>query len=92
MKINVSYYGQARIASGVRNEEIEVGENDSVLDVIKILVGFHGEYMGKLLLTPAGELLKSVLLPVNDEVIDVDRHGVFKEYDDISILPAMSGG
>ncbi len=92
MKINVTYYGQARFASSVRNEEIEVDENVSVLDVIKVLVGFHGEYMEKLLLTREGELLKSVLLPVNDEVIDVDKHGVFKEYDNISILPAMSGG
>lgn len=92
MKIKVSYYGQARLVSGVKNEEIDVDENVSVKDAVKVLVGLHGEKLAKLLLTPEGELLQSVLLPVNDEVIDADKVGVLKEYDDISIFPAMAGG
>jgi len=92
MKIKISYYGQARMVRGIQNEEIEVDENVSVKDAVKVLVGFHGENLKKLLLTPEGELLRSVLLPVNDEVIDADKPGLLKEYDDISIFPAMAGG
>lgn len=92
MKIKVSYYGQARLVSGVKNEEIDVDENVSVKDSVKVLVDLHGEKLARLLLTSEGELLQSVLLPVNDEVIDADKPGVLKENDDISIFPAIAGG
>ena len=92
MKIIIGFYGQARIVTGIQNEEIEVADNVSVKDVVEILVGLHGEKLEKLLMSPEGELLRSVLLPVNDEVINLEKPGLIKDCDNISIFPAMAGG
>ena len=45
-----------------------------------------------LVMSPEGELLRSVLLPVNDEVINLEKPGLIKDCDNISIFPAMAGG
>ncbi|MFC1498465.1 MoaD/ThiS family protein [Verrucomicrobiota bacterium] len=92
MKIKVSYYGQARLVRGVEDEELDVDKDASVADVIKSLAALHGEDLAKLLLTSDGALLHSILLPVNDDIVDADAPSTLKENDNISIFPAMAGG
>ncbi len=91
MNIRVGYYGQARDITGVEREEVEVGEDASVKDAVMAVVDRHLK-LKDLLLSSDGALRKSVMLPVNDEVVDTAVSGSLKHGDDLSVFPAVSGG
>jgi MoaD family protein len=91
MNIRVGYYGQARDIVGVEREDVEVGEDASIQDAVVAVVDRHMK-LKDLLLSSDGALRKSVLLPVNDEVVDTVASGVLKDGDELSVFPAVSGG
>ena len=92
MIIKVSYYGQSRQVSGVERGECELPENGTIFDLIKLIAKQWGDEMTAILLNEDGKLRQSILLPVNDEVVDCYTAGLLKDGDEISILSALSGG
>lgn len=91
MKIKVSYYGQARAAAGIELENVDVGENMSLSEIISGRVSEHEE-LKKLLIDPEGALRRSVMFSINDEAVDPGGAVKVSEGDIVSVFPAIAGG
>jgi molybdopterin converting factor small subunit len=92
MHIKVAYYGQAQLITGRVQELLEAKPNASVGDVILQLVEKYGDDLAWLLLTKQGKYRRSVILVVNNEVVDPGTAGGLEDDDELCILPAVSGG
>jgi MoaD family protein len=92
MHIKVAYYGQAQLITGRVQELLEAKPNASVGDVILQLVEKYGDDLAWLLLTKQGKYRRSVILVVNNEVVDPGIADGLEDDDELCILPAVSGG
>jgi molybdopterin converting factor small subunit len=61
-------------------------------DLILRLIEQYDDQLAWLLLTNHGKFRKSVILAVNNEVVDPDVGRCLKDDDEVAILPAISGG
>jgi MoaD family protein len=92
VRIRVVYCGQAQQITEKEEECLETASGASIGNVILQLVEQYGEPLAWLLLTDKKQCRRSVILAVNNNVVDLEADGCLKEDDEILILPAVSGG
>jgi MoaD family protein len=92
MQIRVAYYGQAQQITGKEEERLETITGASVRDIILQLTEQYGDPLAWLLLTNQKTHRKSVILAVNDEVVNPEVNRSLQDNDELAILPAVSGG
>lgn len=56
MEVEIRYVGEYAEAAGTRREVIDVHDEAALEDVVKLLIGQHGERFSKAIFDPTGEL------------------------------------
>ena len=96
MKVTVEYLGHIKniIGSG-QEEEVEMEDDASIADLLRMLSGKYGEPFRKAVYEPHGKDVKSnYIITVNGYLLN-QLNGVqtkLKNGDHITILPIVSGG
>ncbi len=92
MKINVTYMAQARKATGLTSEELELDKQYTVQEmIIKKLCKTH-EKLGKYILKKDDTIRKIILIFVGNEKIEADIPVNLKDNDQITIMTPIAGG
>mgnify|MGYP001049130576 CR=1 FL=1 len=96
MKIKVEYIGHIKniIGSG-REEEVEIRDEASIVDLLRVLSERYGEAFKKAVYEPSGTDVKSnYVITVNGYLLN-QLNGVktkLKQGDHVILLPIVSGG
>ena len=94
--MRIEYLGHIRniIGSG-REEEVEIGEEASVADLLMVLSEKHGEPFEKVIYQHGGTDVKSnYIITVNGYLLN-QLNGIatkLKDGDEVALLPLVSGG
>jgi molybdopterin converting factor small subunit len=67
VRVEVKYYGSIGHIAGCRGEDVELPENGALSDLMQALTARHGDRMGQLLLTDAGELRAEAAILINGQ-------------------------
>jgi molybdopterin converting factor small subunit len=92
MKVQVQYMAQLRQAVGVRAEEIEMAGPCSVHALLGMLVGRHGDCLGRLLLNGQGGLDATILVFVGDDQVGQPKGYLLREDDVVTLVSPIAGG
>lgn len=92
MKVTVHLLGQARQLAGTSSFTADLPTGTSVDDALPAILAAADPRLATILATSDGTLRPSVLAILHDEVIDPNQPGLLREGDELSLLPAMSGG
>lgn len=92
MKVEISYYGQARQAAGVGSENVDLEGSPSLVDALRKIADSHGDLLRKILFASQDTLSSSLLITVNDDVITGSAIPALNDNDRISIVPPIAGG
>lgn len=92
MKLNIRYSAQARAATGLDREEIDLDEPISVHDLIVRLARQHGTAFRLLALDTHGCPHPALLVVLGDEQVRSGDHRLLKAGDSVTILTPISGG
>jgi molybdopterin converting factor small subunit len=92
MKVIVKYSAQARVATGLSSEEIELDEPTTVHDLVIRLSRQHGSAFRRLALDANGCPHPSLLVAIGDEQVRPGDHRKIASGETITILTPISGG
>ena len=92
MNLKVVYYGQARDVAETERDIVDVVDESSLTDVVLKVTKSHGAPLERLLLTPEGTLRGSVLISVNDDVVEAGSQTRLRDGDEIAVFTAVAGG
>jgi molybdopterin converting factor small subunit len=92
MKVTVKYSAQARVATGLSSEEIELDEPTTVHDLVIRLSRQHGSAFRRLALDANGCPHPSLLVAIGDEQVRPSDHRKVVQGETITILTPISGG
>jgi molybdopterin synthase sulfur carrier subunit len=92
MQIRIELFSLAREVIGEPQLMVEVPEGSTVLQLISHLAEQKGEKFARLIRKPDGSFSSSIAIALNDQQISLTDPIPLSEGDEISILPAISGG
>ncbi|HLY08729.1 MAG TPA: MoaD/ThiS family protein [Planctomycetota bacterium] len=92
MKVTVKYSAQARVATGLSSEVIELDEPTTVHDLVIRLARQHGSAFRRLALDAGGCPHPSLLVAIGDEQVRPSDHRKVAPGETITILTPISGG
>lgn len=92
MKVTVKYSAQARAATGLGAEEIELDEPITVHDLVLRLSRQHGTAFARLALDANGCPHPSLLIAIGDEQVRPHDSRKVAHGETITILTPISGG
>lgn len=92
MKVTVKYSAQARVATGLSSEEIELDEPTTVHDLVIRLSRQHGSAFRRLALDANGCPHPSLLVAIGDQQVRPGDHRKVVQGETITILTPISGG
>lgn len=92
MQVTVHYTTQLKAALGKAQESIDLPPNSRVPDLLQHLDQRNTDSFRQLVLTPAGELLPSILVCVNDQQVDPACQDPLPDGATVTLLSAISGG
>ncbi|MCF6311066.1 MAG: hypothetical protein L3J39_01315 [Verrucomicrobiales bacterium] len=76
MTLTMDYTGQLASVTGVAEEQVEVGEGECLLDVLKARLAVHGEKFGELLFDDEGGIRSTLLVVLDGEQATGDKASV----------------
>jgi MoaD family protein len=96
LKVKVEYIGHVRnlIGSG-REEEVEIGDEASIADLLRVLFEKYGAAFRKAIYDPKGTDVKSnYIITVNGYLLNQLKglETKLKNNDHVALLPIVSGG
>lgn len=96
MKIKVEYLGHIKnLIKGGREEEVEIKDEATITDLLKVLSEKYGEPFRKAVFEPKGKDVKSnYIMTVNGYLLN-QLNGVetkLRHGDHVTLLPIVSGG
>jgi molybdopterin converting factor small subunit len=92
MKVTVKYSAQARLATGVGSEEVELDEPTTVHDLVIRLARQHGSAFRRLTLDASGCPHPSLLVAIGDDQVRPGDHRRLASGEVVTIIPPISGG
>jgi molybdopterin converting factor small subunit len=92
MKVTVKYSAQARVATGLSSEEVELDEPTSIHDLVVRLSRQHGTAFRRLALDANGCPHPSLLVAIGDDQVRSGDHRKVAPGEIITIITPMSGG
>lgn len=92
MKIRIKLLAQARNAAERDSDEIDCDELATVDSALRLLAEKHGDALRRILIDGAGKPHASVLLFVNEEQVYAGTPLKFRDGDELTIMPPISGG
>jgi molybdopterin converting factor small subunit len=92
MKVLVKYSAQARVATGLASEEVELDEPMTVHDLVIRLARQHGSAFRRLALDANGCPHPSLLIAIGDDQVRPNDHRKVASGETITILTPISGG
>lgn len=92
MKVTVKYSAQARAATGLATEEIELDEPTSVHDLVIRLARQHGAAFRRLALDGNGSPHPSLLVAIGDDQVRPGDPRKVAAGETVTILAPISGG
>ena len=92
MKVVVKYSAQARVATGLSSEEVELDEPTTVHDLVIRLARQHGSAFRRLALDANGCPHPSLLIAIGDDQVRPSDHRKVTSGETITILTPISGG
>lgn len=90
--ITLSFFGQARQWAEQDSTRISVPSQSSTDEVVKEYLKQNNEKNRAFFLNAEGQLHKSILVTLNDEVINSDDKVSLQNNDEITLHPAIAGG
>lgn len=73
MKLTMDYTGQLASVAGVAEEQVEVGEGECLLEVLKARLVVHGEKFGELVFDDKGGIRSTLLVALDGEQATGDK-------------------
>jgi len=92
MKVTVKYSAQARAATGISSEEVELDEPITIHDLVLRLSRQHGSAFARLALDAHGCPHPSLLVAIGDEQVRPGDPRKVAHGETVSILTPISGG
>jgi molybdopterin converting factor small subunit len=92
MKVTVKYSAQARVATGLASEEIDLDGPLSVHDLVIRLARQHGSAFQRLALDAAGCPHPALLVAVGDEQVRPGDHRKLASGETVTIMTPIAGG
>jgi molybdopterin converting factor small subunit len=92
MKVTVRYSAQARAATGLSSEEIELDEPTTVHDLVVRLSRQHGSAFRRLALDANGCPHPSLLVAIGDDQVRPGDHRRLAQGETVTIITPISGG
>jgi len=96
VRVKVEYLGHVKSMTGdKREEELEVGDNSTVTDLLNLLTRRYDETFRKAIYEPKGKDVKpNYIISVNGYLLN-QLNGIetkLKNGDHVTVLPIVSGG
>jgi molybdopterin converting factor small subunit len=92
MKVTVKYSAQARVATGLSSEELELEEPTTVHDLVIRLARQHGTAFRRLALDANGCPHPSLLVAIGDDQVRSGDHRKVVSGETVTIITPISGG
>jgi len=92
MKVIVKYAAQARVATGLASEEVELDEPLTVHDLVIRLARQHGTAFRRLALDANGCPHPSLLVAIGDDQVRSGDHRKVASGETVTIITPISGG
>lgn len=92
MNVTIHYYGQLGHAVGRLQEMIDCPDSISLQQLLQRLVDHHGESMRRFVFNAQGEPSKSLMIAVNDTLVNAAAAPTLQAGDEVVLLPPISGG
>lgn len=92
MKVTVKYAAQARVATGLAAEDVELDEPTTVRDLVIRLARQHGSAFRRIALDANGAPHPSLLIAIGDDQVRPDDHRKVSSGEVITIITPISGG
>jgi len=92
MKVIVKYAAQARVATGLASEEVELDEPLTVHDLVIRLARQHGTAFRRLALDANGCPHSSLLVAIGDDQVRSGDHRKVASGETVTIITPISGG
>jgi MoaD family protein len=95
LNTHISYYGLFRSKIGKTEDDIDIEEGSTVLDLLRKLSTMYGKSLEKLISEESGSTLDpSLVITVNGSILDRSRdlNRKIKKGDKISLMSIVSGG
>jgi molybdopterin converting factor small subunit len=92
MKVTVKYAAQARVATGLSSEVVELDEPTTVHDLVIRLARQHGTAFRRLALDANGCPHPSLLVAIGDDQVRAGDHRKVASGEIVTIITPISGG
>ncbi|HVE42320.1 MAG TPA: MoaD/ThiS family protein [Planctomycetota bacterium] len=92
MKVTVKYAAQARVATGLASEEVELDEPTTIHDLVIRLARQHGSAFRRLALDANGCPHPSLLVAIGDDQVRSGDHRKVASGETVTIITPISGG
>lgn len=92
MKVKIKYAAQARLATGISGEEVELDEPTSVHDLVIRLARQHGSAFRRLALDANGCPHPALLVAIGDDQVRPADHRKIASGETVTIITPISGG
>jgi molybdopterin converting factor small subunit len=92
MKVTVKYSAQARVATGLSSEELDLDEPTTVHDLVVRLARQHGSAFRRLALDANGCPHPSLLVAIGDDQVRSGDHRKVASGETVTIMTPIAGG
>jgi molybdopterin converting factor small subunit len=92
MKVTVKYAAQARVATGLSSEVVELDEPTTIHDLVIRLARQHGTAFRRLALDANGCPHPSLLVAIGDDQVRSGDHRKVASGETVTIIPPIAGG
>lgn len=90
MRVRTLYFARLRELTGRDQEELEVPEGATCLDVVRSIADRYGEALRRYLFDESGALRRSLAIALNGERVSPETP--LREGDTVVVIPPISGG
>jgi molybdopterin converting factor small subunit len=92
MKVTVKYSAQARVATGLSSEELDLDEPTTVHDLVVRLARQHGSAFRRLALDANGCPHPSLLVAIGDDQVRSGDRRMVASGETVTIMTPIAGG
>jgi MoaD family protein len=92
MRVQLNYFAQIRQAAAADNLSLDLADNATVLQALRLAVDRHGDAFRKLIFDDSGRLRPSIILLINGVPSAGGVESVLNNGDNVSIFSPVAGG